>query len=134
MGSKPSKRTDKTVVAPARRNPSCTSDRDALSKSNVQSNDSSGGPGASASVADPQSPERRGFNNPVPARQSGNTNRTEKRQTRMVGAEDADGAQELDERPFHQEKVNRVPTKALLKPPKNPTSVIADPNEEDDLY
>ncbi|CBZ27970.1 hypothetical protein, unknown function [Leishmania mexicana MHOM/GT/2001/U1103] len=53
----------------------------------------------------------------------------------MLGAEDLDGVHEdLDERPFRQEKVNRVPTKALLKPPKNPKSMIADPDEDQELY
>ncbi|AYU79750.1 hypothetical protein conserved [Leishmania donovani] len=136
MGSKPSKRTDKkSVVAPASRSPNCTSDRGALRTFDVGSDDVIGGPRASNSVNERQSPERRGFNNPMPARSGGSIDRALTRQTRMLGAEDPDGAHEdLDERPFHQEKVNRVPTKALLKPPKNPESMIADPDEDQELY
>ncbi|KPA86931.1 hypothetical protein ABB37_00960 [Leptomonas pyrrhocoris] len=79
--------------------------------------------------------EPRGFNNPQPARRDASEGRVQRRQTRMVGAEDMNGTKEaLDERPFHQEKVSRVPTKALLKPPKNPNSMIADPDDDYDLY
>lgn len=79
--------------------------------------------------------EGRGFNNPHPARRDTIEQRPNNRQTRMIGAEDMNGVQEaLDERPFRQEKVSRVPTKALLKPPKNPNSMIADPDDDYDLY
>ncbi|KPI89048.1 hypothetical protein ABL78_1861 [Leptomonas seymouri] len=79
--------------------------------------------------------EVRGFNDPRPARREAVEPRTNNRQTRMVGAEDMNGRKEdLDERPFRQEKVSRVPTKALLKPPKNPNSLIADPDDDYDLY
>lgn len=37
-----------------------------------------------------------------------------------------------DDRPFHEERVVRVPTKAVLKPLKNKDSVIADPSDEDE--
>ncbi|KAG5476176.1 hypothetical protein LSCM4_05136 [Leishmania orientalis] len=136
MGSKPSKRSDKKgVVAPASRHTNCTSDRDALGSSHLRSSDAASGSLSSKSMNDKQTPERRGFNNPLPARQSVGSDRALMRQTRMVGAEGVDGTHEdLDERPFHQEKVNRVPTKALLKPPKNPNSMIADPDEDHELY
>lgn len=51
----------------------------------------------------------------------------------MVGATTENGEdEELDERPFNQEKVVRVPTKAQLKPPKGPHSLIADPQGTDE--
>ncbi|EPY17292.1 hypothetical protein STCU_10697 [Strigomonas culicis] len=50
-------------------------------------------------------------------------------------ASDADGGEKvLDSRPFNAEKVNRVPTKACLKPPKNANSLIADPDDDDYDY
>ncbi|KAK7194421.1 hypothetical protein NESM_000358500 [Novymonas esmeraldas] len=133
MGSKPTKHNDKKdVVAPASRKPNRNV---AASSSNSRPLDASSGSLPSDAAADQLSPERRGFNNPRPARRGTSNDRAQTRQTRMVGAEDMNGDREdLDERPFHQEKVNRVPTKALLKPPKNPNSLIADPDEEYELY
>ncbi|KAG5476452.1 hypothetical protein LSCM1_04158 [Leishmania martiniquensis] len=132
MGSKPSKRSDKKgVVAPASRH----SERDAMGGSRLPSLDAASRSLSSQGVNDKQAPERRGFNNPFPARESGGSDRALMRQTRMVGEEGVDGTREdFNERPFHQEKVNRVPTKALLKPPKNPNSMIADPDEDHELY
>lgn len=133
MGSKPSKHDDKkVVVAAASRNPARNGDRAAAANSRSAESSGSSLPSDSNERG---SQERRGFNNPRPARRENSGDRANNRQTRMVGAEDMDGGREdLDERPFHQEKVNRVPTKALLKPPKNPNSMIADPDEEYDLY
>ncbi|CAJ1009464.1 hypothetical protein Q4I28_004778 [Leishmania naiffi] len=136
MGSKPSKLNGKqSIVGPASRNPKRSSDLDALSNSNLRSRDAIDSSDPSNSMKERQSPERRGFNNPLPARQSGSHDRAQRRQTRMLGAQDVDGVHEdLDERPFRQGKVNRVPTKALLKPPKNQNSIIENPDEDYKLY
>ncbi|KAG5501906.1 hypothetical protein JKF63_04176 [Porcisia hertigi] len=127
MGSKPTKHTEKGGVYPSGRK---TKDNSNRGSSDVPSGHSS------PTVANQRlSPEWRGFNNPNPARSGSSVDRAERRQTRMLGAEDVGGTHEdLAERPFRQEKVSRVPTKALLKPPKNAGSKIADPDEDQDFY
>lgn len=143
MGAKPSKRAsaataDDAVGAPAQaRVPSSASESRNVSNGSGVSDASPSG-----SDADHGSPTQgRGFNNVRPAKRGGSgghdgaADRLQNRQTTMVGCKGTEGAEEsLDERPFHKEKVNRVPTKALLKPPKNANSVIADPDEDYDLY
>ena len=101
---------------------------------NTGSENSNSNPSLNAASGESPSPaEARGFNHPKPARRETIDTRAINRQTRMVGAEDMNGTKEdLDERPFHQEKVSRVPTKALLKPPKTPNSLIADPDDDFD--
>lgn len=127
----PSTSEDRAAPQPASRTSKASQQNGSLGQS---SNAASSGHASPRDTATPA--EGRGFNNPQPARREANEARTNNRQTRMVGAEDMNGEkEELDERPFRQEKVSRVPTKALLKPPKNPNSMIADPDDDDyDLY
>lgn len=128
MGSKPSKRSDKDGVVQSGK------------KKRASPPPPSVGSQSNSSVSDyPMSTDHSGVPDDAPvapaSRSNGNAGGILGRDhTGVNGARATVAGGELDDddRPFHEERVVRVPTKAVLKPPKNAGSVIADPDADDD--
>lgn len=138
MGSKPSKHSDEDVAvgfsrpkAAARSNNNRANDSISFESSSVSHSPEGDCHLRARGTISPRPADRRQPNTIMISRHNGGGGGAAAAAAQKATVADGD---DREERTFRQERVARVPTRAVLKPPKQTGSNIANPEDDEDEY